>query len=200
MSDMFTHRIEIYTSGLVVTGSYDLTIYRRVSDAINGEPRRYLPLRDATVAPLTWSGTPQQIPNLMIDRSDSLLVATINEAAPPANYARKEQVRGVEPVIVMFFTDVFVVRGTFHIRPNQSFIEALERFSDPFLPLKNVQLFPLTGTFPPISRDFAILARERIVALYQVLDPSSEPSKPPAGTRPRILDVPVRDPAPGRKK
>jgi hypothetical protein len=51
MSDIYTHKIEIYTASLLIAGSYDLTIYRRASDAINGEQRRYIPLRDATIAP-----------------------------------------------------------------------------------------------------------------------------------------------------
>ena len=34
MSELYTHRIEIYTASLVISGAYDLPIYRRVSDAI----------------------------------------------------------------------------------------------------------------------------------------------------------------------
>jgi len=73
------------------------------------------------------------------------------------------------------------VRATFYKRPDLSLSEALERFNDNFVPLRNIQVFPLLSTFPPLARDFAALARERIVALYQVAEQvSSAPPAPPA--------------------
>ena len=165
---MFTHRIEIYTASLLIVGTYDLPIYRRVSDAINGEQRRYIPLRDATIAPLTLPQQVQRVPNLLVDRGEALLVATIAEAAPPEDYPREEQLRGVVPITTMLFTAAFVVRATLHTRPDMSLAEALERITDDFVPLRNVQVFPLVGGFPPLTRDFAALARSRIVALYQL--------------------------------
>jgi hypothetical protein len=190
MSDIYTHRIEIYTASLLIAGAYDLTIYRRVSDAINGEQRRYIPLRDATIAPLERPQQTQRVPNLLADRGEALLVATIAEAAPPNDYPRDEQLRGVVPITTMLFTSAFVVRATLHTRPNMPLAEALERITDDFVPLRNVQVFPLVGGFPPLTRDFAALARSRIVALYQVDVPaptaapappaSSEPTAPPA--------------------
>jgi hypothetical protein len=176
MSDFYTHRIEIYTTSLVIAGAYDLAIYRRASDAINGEQRRYIPLRDATIAPLERAQQAQKVPHLLVDRSDALLVATLEEAEPPDDYARGEQLRGVVPVVAMFFTAAFVVRATFHKRPDLSLPEALERFNDDFVPLRAIQVFPLLSGFPPLQRDFAALARDRIVALYQV----SEGAPPPA--------------------
>jgi hypothetical protein len=181
MSDFYTHRIEIYTTSLVIAGAYDLTIYRRASDAINGEQRRYIPLRDATIAPLERAQQAQKVPHLLVDRTDALLVATLEEAAPPTDYAREEQLRGVVPVVAMFFTAAFVVRATFHKRPDLSLPEALERFNDEFVPLRAIQVFPLLSGFPPLQRDFAALARERIVALYQV---SEAPPAPPAVPEP----------------
>jgi len=83
VSELYTHRIEIYTSTLAISGAYDLPIYRRVSDAINGEQRRYIPLRDATIAPLERAQQAQRVPLLLADRSEALLVATLAEAAPP---------------------------------------------------------------------------------------------------------------------
>jgi hypothetical protein len=179
VSELYTHRIEIYTTSLVIAGAYDLSIYRRVSDAINGEQRRYIPLRDATIAPLERVQQAQHLPHLLVDRGEALLVAILQEATPPTDYARDEQVRGVVPVLAMFFTAAFVVRATFHKRPDLTLPEALERFNDDFVPLRNIQVFPLLSGFPPLQRDFAALARERIVALYQVAEsPPLAPASP----------------------
>jgi hypothetical protein len=186
MSETFTHQIEIYTSSLLIAGAYDLPIYRRVSDAINGEQRRYIPLRAATIAPLTRAQQAQPVAHLLVDRHEALLVATLAEAAPPPDYAREEQLRGVVPLTAMFFTEAFVVRGTFHRRPNHSLIEALEWTTDDFLPLRHVQVYPLSGNATPVTRDFAALARARIVALYQ----TTEVNSPPAVLAEPLADAP----------
>lgn len=94
----FTHRVEIYTTSLVIAGAYDLAIYRRVSDAVNGEQRRFLPLRDATIAPFERAQQAQRVPSLLVDRGDALPIATLAEATPPPDYPRDEQLRGVVPV------------------------------------------------------------------------------------------------------
>ncbi|MBC8161070.1 MAG: hypothetical protein H7Z42_07605 [Roseiflexaceae bacterium] len=174
MTDIYTHRIEIYTSSLVIAGSYDLAIYRRVSDAINGEQRRFVSLRDASIAPLERVQQAQRVPHLLFDRHDAVLVVTIEEATPPASYPREEQMRGVVPVAAMLFTEAFVVRGTFHKRPDLTLPEMLERINDEFVPLSNVQVFPLLGGAPTVVRPFAALARERIVALYQIAEPKAD--------------------------
>lgn len=178
MTDTYTHQIEVYTNSLLIVGSYDLPIYRRVSDAFNGEQRRYVPLRAATIAPLTRAGQAQSVPHLLVDRTEALLVTTLAEAAAPPEYPRDEQLRDVVPVTAMFFTEAFVVRGTFHRRPNLSLVEALDWIADDFLPLRHVQVFPLSGGAAPAVRDFAALARARIVALYQTTDASSAHSPP----------------------
>ena len=181
MSDIYTHRIEIYTASLVIAGAYDLTIYRRVSDAINGEQRRYIPLRDATIAPLERAAAGPARAHLLVDRGEALLVATLAEAAPPEDYPREEQLRGVVPIAAMLFTAAFVVRATLHKRPDMPLPEALERITDDFVPLREIQVFPLLGGFPPLQRDFAALARTRIVALYQLSEaPLIPPPAPPA--------------------
>ena len=172
----FTHRVEIYTTSLVIAGAYDLAIYRRVSDAVNGEQRRFLPLRDATIAPFERAQQVQRVPSLLVDRGDALLIATLAEATPPPDYPRDEQLRGVVPVTAMLFTEAFVVRATMHTRPDLSLPEALERITDEFVPLRNVQIFPLLGGLAPITRDFAALALARIVALYQVDAPAAMPA------------------------
>jgi hypothetical protein len=180
MSDIYTHRIEIYTTTLVIAGSYDQTIYRRVSDAINGEQRQYIPLRDATIAPLERSQQAQRLPNLLVARSEVLLVTMLAEATPPSDYPREEQVRGVVPITAMFFTPAFVVRGMFHKRPDLSLHDAIERLADEFVPLRTIQVFPLLSGFPPLQRDFAALGRARIVALYQLAEaPAPAPEQPP---------------------
>jgi hypothetical protein len=184
MSDIYTHRIEIYTASLLIVGAYDLTIYRRVSDAINGEQRRYIPLRDATIAPLERPQQVQRVPSLLVDRGEALLVATLVEATPPEDYPREEQLRGVAPITTMLFTAAFVVRATLHTRPDMPLAEALERMTDDFVPLRNVQVFPLVGGFPPLTRDFAALARSRIVALYQLGVPAPAPPTPAAPSAP----------------
>ena len=193
MTDIYTHRIEVYTTSLVIAGAYDLSIYRRVSDAINGEQRRYIPLRDATIAPLERPQQVQRVPSLLVDRGEALLVATLAEAAPPEDYPREEQLRGVVPITTMLFTAAFVVRATLHTRPDMPLAEALERITDDFVPLRNVQVFPLAGGFPPLTRDFAALARSRIVALYQVGAPAPPPVLP---TAPVTAPVPVEEPMP----
>ncbi|MBS1968051.1 MAG: hypothetical protein JST60_20125 [Chloroflexi bacterium SZAS-1] len=191
MSDVFTHRIEIYTATLVIAGAYDLSIYRRVSDAINGEQRRFLPLRDATIAPFERIQQVQTVPNLLVDRGDALLVATVSEATPPADYPRDEQLRGVVPITAMLFTKAFVVRATMHKRPDLALPEALERITDEFVPLSNVQIFPMLGGFAPIARKFAALSLANIVALYQVDAPAAAtPAPEPAATEAPVEETP----------
>lgn len=191
MSDVFTHRIEIYTATLVIAGAYDLSIYRRVSDAINGEQRRFLPLRDATIAPFERIQQVQTVPNLLVDRDDALLVATVSEATPPADYPRDEQLRGVVPITAMLFTKAFVVRATMHKRPDLALPEALERITDEFVPLSNVQIFPMLGGFAPIARKFAALSLANIVALYQVDAPAAAtPAPEPAATEAPVEETP----------
>ncbi len=179
MSDVFTHRVEIYTANLVLTGSYDMAIYRRMTDAINGEQRRYVPLRDATVAPLERPQQAQRVPQLLVDREDIMLVAGLDEAAPPPDYIAPEPTRGVVPVTVMIFTGAFVMRATLHKRPDFSLADALDRQTNDYLPLTSVQIFPLLGGFAPVSRPIAALLRSRIVALYQAGEtPRPEPVAP----------------------
>lgn len=183
LEPIYTHYIEIYTTSLVITGAYDLAIYRRVSDAFNGEQRRYITLREATIALPGHAHTTQRLPQLLCDRSEAVLVATVAEAAPPPDYPLEEQRRGVVPLKAVFFTTAFVVRGTYYVRPRLTLAEALERNTDDFLPLRSVHIFPVTGG-SPILRDFCALAHSRIVAFCQVAEPpmpesavSSEPAE-----------------------
>jgi hypothetical protein len=183
MGDIFTHRIEVFTADLVITGSYELALYRRMSDALNGEQRRYIPLLQATIGPLGQSAQLQRIPTLLFDRSEAIVVSALAEAQPPTNYPRDEQIRGMIPITAMFFTSAFAVRGTFYRRPNQDLTETLERMADDFLPLRRVQVFALHGAMAPVERDFAALACRRIVALYQLAEAPADASgeTPPHG-------------------
>jgi hypothetical protein len=119
-------------------------------------------------------------------------VATVAEAAPPEDYPREEQLRGVVPITTMLFTAAFVVRATLHTRPDMPLAAALERITDDFVPLRNIQVFPLVGGFPPLARDFAALARSRIVALYQLDAPAPPPPAPPAPSAP--VEAPAEEP------
>lgn len=184
LTTVYTHHIEIYTTSLVIVGAYDLVIYRRVSDAINGEQRRYITLRDATIVPLGHAHTTQRLPQLLCDRSEAVLVATLAEAPPPPDYPLEEQRREVVPLMAMFFTTAFVVRGKYYVRPGLTLSEALERNTEDFLPLRSVQIFPIAGG-SPIMRDFAALAYSRVVALYQVVEPPvPAPPTPPEPAKP----------------
>jgi hypothetical protein len=189
MTTIFTHSIEVYTSNLVIAGSYDLVIYRRASDALNGEQRRYVPLRAATIAPIERAHQVQSVPYLHVDRNEMILAATLQEATPPNEYAHEEQLRGVVPVAAMFFTPSFVVRATYFKRPDLTLTEALERNSDDFIPLRNIQLFPLISNFPPLQRDFAALAHRYITAFYQLGD-ATPPAQITPPERPSLLDPP----------
>ena len=113
-----------------------------------------------------------------------MLVATLTEAPPPPDYPLEEQRREVVPLTAMFFTTAFVVRGTCYVRPGLTLTEALERLMEDFLPLRSVQIFPIAGG-TPIPRDFAALARDKIVAFYQIAAPpmpaplaATEPEEP----------------------
>ncbi len=189
LTPVYTHYIEIYTTSLVIAGAYDLVIYRRVSDAINGEQRRYITLREATIAPLGHPHTTQRLPGLLCDRSEAVLVATLSESAPPPDYPLEEQRREVVPLTARFFTTAFVVRGTYYVRPGLTLAEALERNTEDFLPLRNVHIFPIAGG-SPIIRDFAALAHARIVALYQAAGaPAPPPPAPPEPAQPVPVSV-----------
>lgn len=185
VSDSYTHKIQILTNSLVITGHYELAIYQRFSNAINSEQRRFLPLHDATIAPLASPNHPQSVPSLLFDYREALLIIPLLEAPPPPNYPISEQIREVAPVQVMCFTNGWVLRATFVKRPNLTLLEALDREDDRFLPMNSAHIFPLSGPIPPISADFVAVARDRIAAIYQLPEPPRPPrsaSEPPSGS------------------
>jgi hypothetical protein len=195
-----SHHIEVYTNALVINGWYDMAIYRRVSDALNGEQRRYLPLRDATVMPLGQPNATQRVGQMLVARDAMIVVATLAEAPPPPGYDRDDLVHSRQPRQAMFFTDAFVVRGVAHLRTDLELHEQLERDDDSFLRLSRVQIFPIQngGSF---NRDFVALRRERITALYPLaMAPSLTPvpALPAEGPLPPALpdDAPHLESAP----
>src|SRR5690606_29325395 len=125
------------------------TIYRRLSDALNSDQRAYFVLRDATLAPLSHPNQIQHVPQLFVDRKETLIVATLSEPEPPANYYHSTEIERTplqrDLQTMLFFTSDFALRAQFAKRPDISLMETLERNTDDFFPLTSVQVFPLTG-------------------------------------------------------
>jgi hypothetical protein len=165
MSESFTFSIEVYTDALLISGSYDLPLYRRVSDAINSRLHRFITLRDAAVAPLWKPQQSQRVPQLLVDWSAARLVATLAEPEPPAGFHPPSPPRDTHPM--MFFTHAFALRADFYKRSDMELVTMLGEMSDDFIALSNVTLFPLQGG-PSIARNFVCLNRHRIQALYAI--------------------------------
>ncbi|WP_129672959.1 hypothetical protein [Candidatus Chloroploca sp. Khr17] len=163
MSKRYTFTIEIYTSALVITGSYDLPLYRRVSDALNSRLHRYLVLRDATIAPADRVQHVQQVPQILVDWSDALLVATISEPDPPPDFKHAQPPRNTQPM--MFFTPLFALRADFYKRTDRELIEMLSEMNDDFVPLRNITIYP-HHSGAPVTRSFGCLNRHHIQVLY----------------------------------
>lgn len=184
MSDSYTFTIEVYTAALLVSGSYELPLYRRVSDALNSRLHRYIALRDASVAPLGKPQQAQRVPQILVDWSDALLVATISEPEPPPDFHVPAPPRATRPM--MFFTSAFALRADFYKRTDMELVEMLGEMTDDFISLRNVTIFPLQGG-SPVSHDFVCLNRHAIQALYAVgsqianapLPVLNEPAPPP---------------------
>ncbi len=189
MSDSYSFTIEVYTSALQVTGSYALPLYRRVSDALNSRLHRFIALREASVGPLGKPQHAQRVPQILVDWSDALLVATLSEPPPPPGFQTPAPPRDTQPM--MFFTAAFALRADFYKRTDMELVEMLGEMTDDFISLSNVTIFPLQGG-APISRGFVCLNRHRIQALYAVgaqianapvpasLDPApAQPALPP---------------------
>jgi hypothetical protein len=181
MSDTFTFKIEVLTEALFISGSYDLPLYRRVSDAINSRLHRFVTLRDASVAPIWKAQQSQRVPQLLVDLSSALLVAVIDEPAPPPGFVAPAPPRDTQPM--MFFTAAFAMRADFYKRTDMELIAMLGELTDDFIPLSNVAIYPLQGG-AALARDFVCLSRAHIQALYAVGAPISN------------APVPARDPEP----
>lgn len=186
----YTFTVEVYTDGLLITGSYDLSFYRRVSDAINSRIRRFLTLNDATIAPLARPQQVQRVPQLLVDWSSAMLVAVVDEPPPPEGYLAPAPLRDTQPV--MFFTHALALRANFSKRPDMDLGTILDEMTDDFVSLSGVQIFPLIGG-APVSRDFACLNRAHISALYAV----GAPTPPPAPEPPPAAELAEATPGAG---
>jgi hypothetical protein len=165
MSDTYTFTVEVYTEALLITGSYDLPLYRRVSDAINSRLHRFITLRDAAIAPLWKPQQSQRVPQLLVDWSGALLVATLAEPPPPPGFQAPAPPRDTQPM--MFFTPAFALRADFYKRTDMELVGMLSETTDDFLALSNVTVYPLHGG-TALVRDFVCLNRLRVQALYAV--------------------------------
>jgi|GEM_PF-528692 len=206
MSDTYTFTVEVLTDALAIVGSYDLPIFRRVSDAINSRLHRFVTLRDASVAPIWKPQQAQPVPQILVDLNGALLVATLAEPAPPPGFQPAVQPRDTQPM--MFFTSAFAMRADFFKRSDLELVAMLSDMSDDFIPLSNVTIFPLQNG-GPVNRDFVCLSRARIQALYAVGAPiahapvpGSAPARPLPPPPPAVVpplappDIPAPAAAP----
>lgn len=194
----YTFTVEIYTAALHITGSYDLPLYRRVSDALNSRLHRFIALRDASVGPLGKPQQAQRVPQILVDWSDALLVSTLSEPAPPSGFQMPAPPRDTQPM--MFFTSAFALRADFYKRTDMELVEMLSELTDDFLALRNVTIYPMQGG-QPVGRSFVCLNRHHIQALYavgaQIANAPVPASLDPAPAPPTIaLPQPVLAPAP----
>ncbi|RRR73555.1 MAG: hypothetical protein EI684_08605 [Candidatus Viridilinea halotolerans] len=192
MSDTYTFTVEIYTSALVFSGSYDLPLYRRVSDALNSRMHRFIALREATIAPLARPQHMQRVPQILVDWSNALLVATVSEPEPPPGFQMPSPPRDTQPM--MFFTAAFALRADFFKRTDRQLVEMFDEMNDDFIPLTNVQIFPHSGG-APLNRKFVCLHRQHIQALY-VLGAQIANAPVPSSMAPAITPPPAPPPEP----
>lgn len=163
---MFTFRLEIYIGQLLISGNYEMLVYRRLSDALNSDLQRYISLKSAIVAPVDRPQKAERLKELLIDRHQIILVAPLKEPEPPPDFIPPPNiVRDQQQV--MFFSAGFAVRGNFFTRPNLTLVETLNQTTDSFIPLNHVRVAPLDGR-QPFSRDFVCLGRNHIQASYLI--------------------------------
>ncbi len=187
MSETFTFKIEVFTDTLLIAGSYDMPLYRRVSDAINSRLHRFVTLRDASVAPIWKPQQSQRVPQLMVDLTSALLVAVIEEPAPPPNFLAPAPLRDTQPM--MFFTSAFAMRADFYKRTDMELVAMLGEMTDDFIPLSHVSIFPLNGG-TALARTFVCLSRTRIQALFAVGAPAASPPAPAPDSAPAPAEPP----------
>lgn len=187
-----TFTVEVYTDTLLITGNYDMPLYRRMSDALNSRLHRFIMLHDATVAPLARPQQSQPVPQLLVDVNRALLVAVIAEPPPPPDFVAPMPPRNTQPM--MFFTSALALRADFHKRSDMELLTMLSELDDDFIPLSAVTLFPLLGG-APLVRSLVCLSRLHIQALYAVgaTIQRVDPQPPPPLVEPMI--EPVDEPA-----
>ncbi len=193
MTDTYTFTIEVYTEALLITGSYDLPLYRRVSDAINSRLHRFVTLRDASIAPLWKPQQSQRVPQLLVNWSDALLVATLAEPEPPPGFQAPTPPRDTQSM--MFFTPAFALRANFYMRTDMELVSMLSEMTDDFLALSNVTVYPLHGG-SSFGREFVCLNRLRIQALYAVGAQIAHAPLPAANLEAPPIPTPAPPPPP----
>lgn len=163
----FIFRVELYTNHLLISGTYTLPLYRRLSDAINSEESPYIQLTDAIISPLDRPQHAQRVTELLVDRTNMLLITALHEPAPPPHYRPPVQGAPREITPIMVFTAAFALQAKFYRRPDLTLEEMLERMTDSFIPLKDVRVIPFSGS-RSIGRDFACINRAHIQVLYAI--------------------------------
>jgi hypothetical protein len=164
---MFSFRIEIYTGSLLISGSYDLEHYRRLSVVLNSGLglQHYIVLRNAIIAPTRRPQQAERVSHLLVSRSQMHIVATLTEPEPPPDYPQEEMLTRRDVTQVMFFTANYGMRANYHKRPDLSLEESLDGTTDDFIALSDAHIYPLEGG-APIVRDFVGLGRAHILAAY----------------------------------
>jgi hypothetical protein len=161
----YTYRVEIYTTSLLISGSYEVTPYQRLSDALNNDLSPFIVLRDAIISPINHPEQVQPVSQMLVDRSHMPIMTTLREPTPPPDYTPPAMAGRFEVHQMMFFTPAFVVRANYYKRPDMGLQQALENTTDMFIPIKIVHIFPIAGG-SPIVREFACIGRNHINALY----------------------------------
>ncbi|MEI7769935.1 MAG: hypothetical protein WCI67_08105 [Chloroflexales bacterium] len=190
MSETFSFKIEVFTDTLLITGSYDLPLYRRLSDAINSRLHRFVTLRDASVAPIWKPQQSQRVPQMLVDLGSALLVAVIEEPPAPPGFVAPAHLRDPQPM--MFFTAAFAMRADFYKRTDMELVAMLGEMTDDFIPLSNVSIYPLHGG-ASLTRAFVCLSRTRIQALFTVGAPPAGAPAPAPAPAPEAEAAPADD-------
>ncbi len=176
MTNTFSFKIEVFTNGLVIFGTYDLPFYRRLSDALNSRIHRFIALREAGVAPLAKPQQLQRVAHLLVDLNQALLVTVLEEPDPPADFVAPSPPRDTQPM--MFFTPLFAIRADFYKRSDMEISTMLSEMTDDFIALSSVAVFPLGGG-ATLQRSFVCLNRNHVHALFAVAAPPPATPPPP---------------------
>jgi len=162
---MFSFRIEVYTGSLLISGSYDMPIYRPLCNALNGDLQTYLVLRSAIVAPANRPQKAERVANLFVARSEIVMAATLKEPEPPPDHANQEPRAPLDVQQVMFFTQSFAVRANYAKRPDLTIAEVINGWNDDFISLQEANIYHFEGK-PSSARASICLGRHHILAAY----------------------------------
>jgi hypothetical protein len=166
---MFSFRIELYMPGILISGNYEMKIYRRLSSALNSDLQPHLTLKSAIVTPVHQPQKAERLSTLLINRAHIVLAATLKEPPPPPDHPVGEMVAPREEQEMMFFTSLFSIRARYYKRPALDIVEALNETTEDFIPLNQAHIFPFDER-SPIARDFVCLGRAHMLAAYQTTD------------------------------